>query len=92
MVSVDAELQGLQSDIEEKRSRQSRMEKDIKEAKYTERLTQVANKMKALEDHREDLEVEYRGLSSQAEARAKLGHKRDEVKTKGNDIQHVYGI
>jgi DNA repair protein RAD50 len=81
-----SQLNTLQGDIEEKRTRLTKIKTDMGTAKYDVRLAEQTEKAKRLEEQREALNSEFRSLSLQADARAKLDLKRAEIRSKNGEI------
>lgn len=75
---LDSELQDTASDIEDKKARIEKLTADIVAAKHDDRLADLNQKVRAMEDKRDKLTLEIRELSSESESRAKLTlHQRD---------------
>jgi hypothetical protein len=91
MEGLASELRTLSADIEEKKLRLDKVKKDIKEANFEERLNERASKARVMDDKRDSLNAELRGLSLQADARARLDVKRSEVKSRTLEIQNTCG-
>ena len=72
----------VRSDIEAKRMRITRLEKELDQLAYDQRSAEISAQIKQLQDEREVLNAEFRRLSLQAESRAKLNIKREEQKRK----------
>lgn len=89
MQGLAPELRTLSGDIEEKKLRLEKVKKDMKDANYEERLNTRASKARTMEDRRDGLNVELRGLSLQADARARLDLKRSEVKSKTLEVKNT---
>lgn len=83
---LPSQLNTLLADIEEKRTRLNKIKTEIGVAKYDSRIAEKSERAKILEEKREALNAEIATLGLQADARAKLDLKRDEVKTKKGEI------
>ncbi|KAF8231720.1 hypothetical protein L208DRAFT_43628 [Tricholoma matsutake] len=90
--SLTSQLKTLQGDIEEKRSRLTKVKTDVGAAKYDALLADRTEKAKDLEERRDALNRDLRALSLQADARAKLDLKRGEVKSKNGEIRSILEI
>lgn len=75
--------------MEEKRRRLEKAKEDIKGSNYDERISEKTTKSRSIEDQRDDLNNELRSLNLQADSRAKLDLKRDELKSKSNEISNT---
>jgi DNA repair protein RAD50 len=89
MQSLASELRTLAGDIEEKKSRLEKIKADIQTGNFDERLSTKATKARSMEDQRDTLNTELRGLSLQAESRARLDLKRAEVRSKTSDTKNM---
>jgi DNA repair protein RAD50 len=75
---LDADLLNIISDIEAKRARIEKLKADIVAAKHDDRIADLNNRVRAMEEQRDNLTLEIRTLSLQSDARAKLTlHQRD---------------
>jgi DNA repair protein RAD50 len=79
----------LQGDVEEKQRRLEKARGDIKASNYDEKISEKASKGRAMEEQRDDLNAEVRTLSLQADSRARLDLKRDELKSKNNELKNT---
>ncbi|CAK5284189.1 unnamed protein product [Mycena citricolor] len=84
--NLSNELRSLTEDIEEKQTRLQKSQAAINAAKYDENLEEKTSSIKSLEEKRDALNSEFKLLNLQAEARAKLDHQRNEVKSKSLEI------
>ncbi|KAH7885017.1 ALG6, ALG8 glycosyltransferase family-domain-containing protein [Phlebopus sp. FC_14] len=89
MQGLASELRTLAGDIEEKKLRLEKIKGDIKAANFDERLSERAAKARSMEDKRDTLNTELRGLSLQADARARLDLKRAEMKSKKTEVKNI---
>lgn len=89
MQGLASELRTLSGDIEEKKQRLEKVKRDIKGANFDERLSERASKARVMEDKRDRLNAELRGLSLQADARARLDLKRSEVKSRALEVKNT---
>jgi DNA repair protein RAD50 len=87
MQSVPMSLRTLQVEMEDKKERLQKLKSAKISAKYDERLAELANKGRKLEDERDQLNNELQSLSAQAEMRARLDMKRKEAKSKASEVQ-----
>ncbi|KAF8195567.1 AAA domain-containing protein [Pholiota molesta] len=87
MQSVPMSLRTLQVEMEDKKERLQKLKSAKLSAKYDERLAELANKGRKLEDERDQLNNELQSLSAQAEMRARLDMKRKEAKSKASEVQ-----
>jgi len=87
--SLPTDIRTLQGDIEVKERRLNKVRQDIEDANYEENIAEKSSKARLLEDQREDLNVEIRTLSLQADSRARLDIKRAEMKSKKNEMQNM---
>lgn len=89
MQGLASELRTLSGDIEEKKLRLEKVKRDLKEANFEERLGERASKARVMEDRRDSLNAELRGLSLQADARARLDLKRSEVRSRTLEVKNT---
>ena len=89
MQGLASELRTLAGDIEEKKLRLEKVKKDIKEANFEERLSERTSKARVMEDKRDGLNAELRGLSLQADARARLDLKRAEMRSRSLEVKNT---
>jgi DNA repair protein RAD50 len=89
MQGLASELRTLAGDIEEKKLRLSKVKSDIKAANFEERLSERASKARSMEDKRDGLNHELRGLSLQADARARLDLKRAETRSRATEVKNT---
>jgi len=87
---LDADLQTLNGDMDEKNTRIDKMRAEITSAKYEERITQLNTKSRSLEDERDALNAEIRVLNLQADTRARLNLKRSEQRSKATELKNMY--
>ena len=73
----------------EKNIRMEKVRNEVKAARYDELLAEKNSKAKSLEVTQEELNSEFKSLSSQSDSRARLGLKRDDVKLKTGEIKHT---
>lgn len=88
-LSLTTEIRTLHGDMEEKRRRLDKAKEDIKASNYDERIAEKTSKARSVEDQRDDLNNELRSLNLQADSRAKLDLKRDEQKSKSNEMKNT---
>ncbi|KAF8836218.1 hypothetical protein BDN67DRAFT_974411 [Paxillus ammoniavirescens] len=89
MQGLASELRTLAGDIEEKKLRLAKVKDNIKAANFEERLSERASKARSMEDKRDGLNHELRGLSLQADARARLDLKRAETKSRATEVKNT---
>ncbi|KAH0832358.1 P-loop containing nucleoside triphosphate hydrolase protein [Lanmaoa asiatica] len=89
MQGLASELRTLSGDIEEKNLRLEKVKRDIKEANFEERLSIRASRAREMEDKRDILNAELRGLSLQADTRARLDLKRSEVRSRTLEVKNT---
>jgi DNA repair protein RAD50 len=89
MQGFASELRTLAGDIEEKKLRLEKIKADMQSGNFDERLNAKAAKARSMEDERDTLNMELRGLSLQAESRARLDLKRAEVRSKTSDTRNM---
>ncbi|KAF9013278.1 hypothetical protein BDQ17DRAFT_1386857 [Cyathus striatus] len=89
---LPAEQLTLQSDIEEKKARMEKIRADVASMNYDSKLSEKSERSRSLEEKREGLNNEMRILNLQADSRAKLELKREEMKSKSIEIQNTLDI
>ncbi|KAG1761056.1 hypothetical protein EDD22DRAFT_35947 [Suillus occidentalis] len=89
MQGFASELRTLAGDIEEKKLRLEKIKTDMQSGNFDERLSAKAAKARSMEDERDTLNMELRGLSLQAESRARLDLKRAEMRSKTSDTKNI---
>ncbi|KAH7924955.1 hypothetical protein BV22DRAFT_469854 [Leucogyrophana mollusca] len=89
MHGLASELRTLAGDIEEKKLRLEKIKADLKTGGFDERLSEKSSKARSMEDKRDSLNAELRGLSLQADSRARLDLKRAEMKSKKAEVQNT---
>ncbi|KAG2126539.1 P-loop containing nucleoside triphosphate hydrolase protein [Suillus clintonianus] len=89
MQGLASELRTLAGDIEEKKLRLEKIKADMQSGNFDERLNAKAARARNMEDQRDTLNLELRGLSMQADSRARLDLKRAEVKSKTSDTKNI---
>lgn len=87
--TINAELRGLSTDMEEKKTRLEKLKADIKSNNYDERVAEKSTKIRSMEDQKEALSQELRSLSLQADMRARLDIKRTEEKSKAAEVRNI---
>jgi DNA repair protein RAD50 len=78
----------LAVEIQDKKDRLEKLKASIASANYDARLVEFMKNGRALEERREELNVELQSLTLQADTRARLDLKRTEVKTKSVEVQN----
>ncbi|KAF8349440.1 hypothetical protein F5887DRAFT_914397 [Amanita rubescens] len=90
--NLQAELRSLQADIQEKKNRIEKIKSDISSSNYDQRIQEKTDKLRTLEDTREQLSSEMRTLTMHADAGIKLDLKKREINSKTTDIQNLLSI
>lgn len=85
--SFDVEIELLENKIKEINDAQSRLAADIVEARYDEQIRDRAAAIRQKEGERDKVQAELSALNRQADSRAKLALRRDELKTKEGSVQ-----
>ncbi|KAG5648426.1 hypothetical protein DXG03_005000 [Asterophora parasitica] len=88
-IGLPSQLKTLQGDIEEKRTRLTKIKTDMGAVNYESRLTELTGKGKGLEEKREQLNSEIRSLSLQSDARAKLNLAKTDIRTKDAEVSNI---
>ena len=84
---MPGKLRAIQAEIEEKKDRLEKLQAGIVSANFQGRIADLASKKKALDEERDQHNLELQGLTLQSESRARLELKRDEVKSKSLEIE-----
>ncbi|PPQ65386.1 hypothetical protein CVT26_000011 [Gymnopilus dilepis] len=84
---LPGKLRAIQAEIEEKKDRLEKLQAGIVSANFQGRIADLASKKKALDEERDQHNLELQGLTLQSESRARLELKRDEVKSKSLEIE-----
>ena len=87
--SLTSECKTTEADIEEKQRRIQRCQDDIKAGRFEERINEKTSKTRELDSRRAALFEEFEVLSGQAEIRAKLELKREELRTKETELKNA---
>ncbi|KAH8825323.1 AAA domain-containing protein [Flagelloscypha sp. PMI_526] len=87
--SLALQLETLNGDLEDKQAKVNKLREEIKKAKYEDRIIEKSQAIRSLNDQKDALNAEFASLSSQANVRAKLDLKRQEVKSKGSEIKSL---
>ena len=90
--NLQAELRSLQADIQEKKNRIEKIKSDISSSNYDQRIQEKTDRLRTLEDAREQLSSEMRTLTMHADAGIKLDLKRREINSKTTDIQNLLSM
>ncbi|KAJ7175865.1 P-loop containing nucleoside triphosphate hydrolase protein [Mycena filopes] len=85
--NLPSELATLTGDIDEKRSRLSKVQAEIVAAEYDQRLAEKTASTKELEERRDVLNSEFKTLNMQSDSRARLDIQRTDVKTRTAEIE-----
>ena len=75
--------------MEDKKSRLKKFQSDFSASDYTSKLEKNTKRIQELQEQKDTLNREFRGLSLQADSRAKLDLKRREVTTKSKDVKDM---
>lgn len=78
--------------MKEKKARITKITSEINQAMYDDKLGAKNSRIRDLEEKREELNGEFKALNGQADARAKLQHRREEIKKKGGEIKNTYAL
>jgi DNA repair protein RAD50 len=84
------ELRHLAADMADQKTRFKKLQEDFAAANYVAKLDEKSKESRELEDKKDALNGEFKGLSLQADSRARLDLKRAEVKTKTQDVRNTY--
>lgn len=84
---LPGKLRGIQAEIEDKKDRLGKLQAGIISANFQGRLAEISSKNRALEEERDELNIELQGLTLQSESRARLELKRSEVKSKSLEME-----
>lgn len=87
--SLTSECKAVEADIEDKQRRIERIQDDLKTARFDERINEKNVKLRELEIRRSALFDEIELLSGQAEARAKLELKREDLRAKETELKNA---
>ncbi|KAK2465331.1 hypothetical protein APHAL10511_002685 [Amanita phalloides] len=90
--ALQADLRSLQADIQEKKNRVEKIKTDISSSNYDGRIHEKTERLRTLEDKREQLSAEMRTLTMHADAGIKLDLKKSEIKSKTTDIQNILDV
>lgn len=85
--SFDVEIELLEAKIAEVTEAQHRLETDLREAKYDEQIRDRAAAIRQNEGERDKVQAELAVLNRQADSRAQLSIKRNELKNKEGSMQ-----
>ena len=84
---LETEIENLQLEVKEKKSRMEKTQQEITDGKYDARIAEWNAKIKANEELRDRLYDEQKALSLQAESRASVDLKRKDVKAKAQEMK-----
>lgn len=83
------ELSHIATDIADQKDRLKKLQDDFAMANYATRLDEKTKESRELEDKKDALNGEFKGLSLQADSRARLDLKRAEIKAKMRDVKNT---
>src|SRR5882724_10310177 len=83
------DLRHLATDITDQKNRLKNLQDDFASANYATKLDEKSKETRSLEDKKDALHGEFKGLGLQADSRARLGLKRAEVKSKMQDVKNT---
>ncbi len=86
---LSSRLRTFEVDIEEKQNRIQKIEDEMKAANYDERLGEKNTKIRNMELKRDELNAEVLTLSQQAESRARLDLKREELRARTSELKNT---
>nr|XP_019013012.1 DNA repair protein RAD50 [Kwoniella pini CBS 10737]OCF51793.1 DNA repair protein RAD50 [Kwoniella pini CBS 10737] len=84
--SLDAEISILQGKLAENEEQRSRLDKEIRDARYDEQIREKAMLVRQKEAERDKINSELSALNRQADSRAQLTIKRNEVGAKSAQV------
>lgn len=88
--SVDADISVLENDISSTETRRDSLEQEIQEVQYDEQMRERKSTVSQKETERDKLNSELTALNRQADTRAQLGIKRNELESKNAQILASY--
>lgn len=89
---MDVEIQLLEQKIAEAETQLERLEQDIVLAKYEEQLREKSASIRHKEGDKDKVASELSALNRQADSRAQLAIKRNEVAAKKNQVDASYVV
>ncbi|KAF8903154.1 AAA domain-containing protein [Gymnopilus junonius] len=84
---LPGKLRGIKAEIEEKKDRLEKLQAGIVAANFQARLSEISSKNRAIEEERDQLNIELQGLTLQSESRARLELKKGEIKSKSLEVE-----
>jgi DNA repair protein RAD50 len=84
--SVEAQVQMVEGQITDLEDAKNRLEQEIREAKYDERLREKTVSIRQKETDRDRANSELSALNRQADSRAQLTIKRNEMHSKNSQV------
>ena len=75
--------------MEDTKGRLRKIQNDFATTDYASKLEENVKRSRKMQDQKDTLSREFRSLNLQADVRAKLDIKRDEVNTKSKDIKNM---
>lgn len=88
--SVDADISVLENDIAATEDRKNRLSEEIRSARYDEQMREKASAIRQKEADRDKANSELSALNRQADTRAQLSIKRNELQSKSNQVEASY--
>ena len=89
METLEGELETSRADIQEKHGRVEKCKADIEAARYDDRMRELNEKARSLENKRDAFTQEITMLSMQADYRAKLSLHQSSVTAKEREISKL---
>lgn len=86
MSSVDVQIELLEAKLKENEDQRTRLEQDIREARFDEQIREKASAIRQKETDRDKINAELSALNRQADSRAQLAIKRNELSSKKNQV------
>ena len=84
--SVDVEIEMLEQKIAEAEDQRTRLQNDIRDAKYDEQVREKTLAIRHKEAEKDKVQAELSALNRQADSRAQLSIKKSELTAKSNQI------
>lgn len=88
--SVEAQVKMVEGQITDLEDSKSRLEQEVRDAKYDERIREKAIAMRQKETDRDRANSELSALNRQADSRAQLSIKRNEYSSKTSQVAASY--
>jgi len=88
--SVDVEIEMLEQKIVEAEDQRTRLQNDIRDAKYDEQMREKTLAIRHKEAEKDKVQAELSALNRQADSRAQLSIKKSEITAKTNQVSASY--